>query len=775
MENYNHNNTSSNEDRTLRHEKMLLNISKTMAGHETLDGMLGALVDIIITELDAARATVFLHDAEAKELYSRVALGNFHHEIRIPDNSGIAGKAFSSDQGSIVSDPYSDKDFDKSIDEKFGFETKNLVCVPIRTVRGEIIGVNQVLNKRKGQFTQEDLELLDAMTTQAALALKTAQIVENMKKARERELEFLDVVADITAEIELGAILQKVMDQASKMLDADRSTLFLNDEKTNELFSKIGSGLGAAEIRLPNNLGIAGTVFTSGITVNIPHAYADLRFNPSFDKKTGYFTRSILCVPVINKKGKTIGVIQLLNKRRGPFTDEDESRLKTFTAQISIALENAKLFDDVQNMKNFNESMLQSMTNGVITINEDGKITSCNAAGQKIMNIREKDIVGAQAEDFFKNSNSWVLEKIKRINEAGKSDTEAGKSDPMDESDITMDAELEFEGIKISVNVSVIPLISKEEKDKKESKKGAMIMIEDISTEKRIKSTMSKYMDPGLADQLLEGGEDILGGKSTTATVLFSDIRGFTTMTEELGAQGTVSLLNEYFTIMVDCIQKEEGMLDKFIGDAIMAAFGIPLPHDDDEDRAMRTAIIMINSLFDWNKERLAHGKKPVDMGIGLNTGLIVTGNIGSPKRMDYTMIGDGVNLASRLESACKQYSARILVSGNTKEKLRGTYRMREIDRVVVKGKTKPVSIYEVLDYHDDTTFPNMMEAVNIFNNGLSQYRRQKWNSAVEAFTEVLILNPDDKLSHTYIDRCSYLKENPPEPDWDGVWVMKSK
>lgn len=302
-----------------------------------------------------------------------------------------------------------------------------------------------------------------------------------------------------------------------------------------------------------------------------------------------------------------------------------------------------------------------------------------------------------------------------------------------------------------------------------------MIIIDDISTEKRMKSTMSRYMDPGLADQLLAGGEDILGGKSTAATILFSDIREFTTLTEELGAQGTVSLLNEYFTIMVDCIQKEGGMLDKFIGDAIMAAFGVPMAHDDDEDRAVRAAIAMIGALNTWNVKRLGEGKKPVRMGIGINTDTIVSGNIGSPRRMDYTLIGDGVNLASRLESLCKQYHASILISENTYRRLRGTYRVREVDSVVVKGKTETVGIYEILDYHDEKTFPNVMEVVNHFRHGLSLYRNGSWDRAIDAFTEALNLHKDEKICQMYIERCEYLKKSPPGDDWSGVWIMKSK
>ena len=751
------NKSAAGDRMKLQKAEMLLNVSKTLAAFETLDEMLSELVKITTFEVGAERGTVFLNDSSTGELYSRVAQGNFQREIRILNNSGVAGHVFTSGEDRIVNDAYKDEYFNAEIDKQTGYVTKSILCVPIKTVKGEIIGVAQALNKKSGQFTGDDLEILSSMTTQAAVVLQGAQFIEQMNKHRQQEMEFVDIVSDITSEIDLGTLLFKVMTEATRLLNAERSTLFLNDEKKNELFSLVGEGLNALEIRFPNHLGIAGAVFSSGETVNIPYAYADLRFNPSFDKSTGFFTRSILCTPVINKSGKIIGVTQALNKRGGPFTDEDESRLKAFTAQVSIALENAELFDDIQNMKNYNESILESMSNSVITLDEDGKIITCNAAGHQIMKVKSEEIINIHYKDFFNGANAWISEKIQRVEE-----TQA--------SDVTMDADLEFGEEKLSVNATILPLVSMVK-----DKLGSMIMIEDISSEKRMKSTMSRYMDPVLADRLLQEGENILGGQSTTSTVLFSDVRSFTTLTEELGAQGTVTLLNEYFTIMVDCILQEGGMLDKFIGDAIMAAFGMPVAHDDDEDRAVRAAISMINELQIWNIKRIEDGKKPVDMGIGLNTDNVISGNIGSPKRMDYTLIGDGVNLAARLESACKQFFAHILISENTFKKLRGTYRIREIDKVVVKGKTEPVNIYEVLDYHDEKSFPNLMEAVNYFSDGLKQYRKGVWDKAIKAFNEVLVLNPDDNLSGMYIKRCELLRENPPGDDWDGVMKMTSK
>jgi adenylate cyclase len=256
---------------------------------------------------------------------------------------------------------------------------------------------------------------------------------------------------------------------------------------------------------------------------------------------------------------------------------------------------------------------------------------------------------------------------------------------------------------------------------------------------------------------------------------MFTDVRGFTTITEEYGAQGTVSFLNEYFSLMVECIAREGGMLDKFIGDAIMACFGLPIGNADDPDRAARTAIAMIGEMWRWNAIRREHGLKTVDMGVGLNTGTVVSGNIGSPKRMDYTVIGDGVNLAARLESACKAYSARILASESTVSQLRGTYRMRDIDLVVVKGKSQPVRVFELLDYHDADSFPNLSDVLGHFADGMADYRAGHWDRAIARFENCLRLNPGDALSKTYVGRCETLRATPPAGEWDGIWVMKDK
>ena len=737
----------------------LLDVSRTTAALDSLDEILASLVAMTAVALRAQRATLFLNDATTNELYSRSMTDHGPREIRMLNDKGIAGKVFQTGRGMVVNDAYDDADFNPEVDETTGYDTRQILCAPIRTGRGELIGVAQVLNRLDGRFDDDDLQLLEAMTTQAALALTNKQRDERSRAQTAKEMEFVDLVADITSEIDLDALLLRVMTEATVMLDAERSTLFLHDTRAAELVARVAEGNdGVDEIRFPDSVGIAGTVFTSGETINIPHAYADLRFNPAFDTQTGFFTRSILCVPLVNKAGETIGATQALNKRGGPFTAEDEQRLRAFTAQVAIALENAKLFDDVQRVKNYNDAVLQSMTNGVVTLDNAGEIVTCNAAGAEILGCAEDQIVGSTVRDLF-DKDPGILALVEGVMATNES---------VSLMDVDIHTGADGDGQTVSVNVTGVPLRI-ETKDE-----GTILLLENISSEKRVRSTMARYMDPALADRLVRGGEDILGGTSAVVTLLFSDIRGFTTLTEQLGPQATVSMLNEYFTLMVDCIQHEGGMLDKFIGDAIMAAFGLPQPELDDADRAVRTAIAMIRSLNDWNSVRVPDGKPPIGMGVGINTDAVVAGNIGSPKRMDFTMIGDGVNLAARLETACKQYNAQILISDSTHRQLNGVYRTREVDRVVVKGKTEPVAVHEVLDHHTDETFPNLMDVVNDFRDGISSYRSGAWDAAIGSFQRCLRAHPADALSATYVDRCEQLRAHPPE-QWDGVWVMTSK
>ncbi|MEL6478806.1 MAG: GAF domain-containing protein, partial [Pseudomonadota bacterium] len=469
----------------MRHLQLLLDVSRQVAAMDTLDAVLDKLVSVAVQETGAERGSLFLRDEQTGELYSRVAQGVRTREIRLLANEGLAGAVYRSGQGEIIEDAYTDSRFNPKVDEETGFKTKSMLVTPLRNAKGRIIGVTQILNKRSGVFTEHDVAIVEGVTTQCAITLESIQMVEHIETVQTREREFLNVVTDMTSDLDLTRLLRKVMSEASRMLDAERSTLFLNDEASSELFSHVGDGLATTEIRLPNHTGIAGTVFTSGKSVNIPHAYADLRFNPAFDRQTGFFTRSILCVPVINKQGKVIGVTQVLNKRGGPFSDEDENRLRAFTAQISIGLENAKLFDDVQSMKNYNESMLQSMSNGVLTFDDDCVLKTANAAAERILKTKEADLIGKGIEDLFSETAPWLVERVKRVEETRTNET-------------AVDLEITVGSKTVSANITVLPLTSGDD-----TSLGTLVIIEDISNEKRVKSTMSRYMDPELADRLL--------------------------------------------------------------------------------------------------------------------------------------------------------------------------------------------------------------------------------------------------------------------------------
>jgi adenylate cyclase len=230
-------------------------------------------------------------------------------------------------------------------------------------------------------------------------------------------------------------------------------------------------------------------------------------------------------------------------------------------------------------------------------------------------------------------------------------------------------------------------------------------MVEGLQERDKLKTTFGKYMTEAVMEHLMTGKVQ-LGGETLTATILFSDIRSFTSISEKMDAKSLVALLNEYFTEMVDVVIKEDGVVDKYIGDAIMAVFGAPVTKKDDAIHAVRAAVGMRKALAKLNEKLKARGMTPLKTGIGVHTGEVVAGNIGSEKRMEYTVIGDAVNLASRLESSTKELGAPVLISEDTYVLVKDHVDVRAVKEITVKGREKPVMTYEVLGLKGEASAP---------------------------------------------------------------------
>jgi adenylate cyclase len=581
----------------------------------------------------------------------------------------------------------------------------------------------------------------------------------HMIRGLREEVQLLEVTRGLAGELNLDILIQRIMSAASDLLDAERASLFVHDPKTDQLWSRYAAGLHTGEIRIPSHAGIAGTVFTTGVTENIPDVYADSRFDQSVDRATGYRTRSILCMPIVNNAGVRIGVTEVLNKKGGAaFSIRDEARLGAFTAQIAVLLENAKLFDEVLSVKNYNENILRSTSNGMITLDSEGRVVTANEAALEILKMAGDAVVGTPAAQLFSGDNAWVMTSMTRMEQTGQRE-------------IAIDARLKFaDGAAVSVNLTAQPLFGPDG-----APIGSMLVFEDITEETRVRSTMARYMSAEVVEEVLAGGESELGGKTQTVSILFSDVRNFTGVSEALGARETVSLLNEYFGEMVEVVTRHGGILDKYIGDAIMALFGAPFAKPEDADHALAVGNGMLITLRELNGRRLAQGKQPIDIGVGIATGEVVLGNIGSPSRMEYTVIGDKVNLASRLESANKYYHSKILLDETTVGALTNGHAdcLREIDLLRVKGKDRPVAVYESLGYLEPG--PVLEEAMDHFAGGLAAYRACDWERAMQRFAAALELRSDDEPSRMYIERCRHYRETPPPADWGGVWTLTEK
>lgn len=295
-------------------------------------------------------------------------------------------------------------------------------------------------------------------------------------------------------------------------------------------------------------------------------------------------------------------------------------------------------------------------------------------------------------------------------------------------------------------------------------------------TKRELKGTFQKYVSPAIVDEILSDAKNIeLGGRKMQLSVLFSDVRGFTTISEKLDPKQLGDFLNSYLTPMTDLVFANKGTLDKYMGDAVMAFFGAPIAYPEHPQMACRCALQMLVKLSELQKNWAEQNMPPIDIGIGINTGEMSVGNMGSETVRSYTVMGDSVNLGSRLEGINKEYGTRIIISQFTYELVKNEFLCREIDQVKVKGKNLPVKIYELMAELNTVEANKLSSLAKDFSIAYKDYMQADFVQALTGFEKCLEQNKNDGPCALYIERCQEYIQSPPAKDWDGVFTMKTK
>jgi adenylate cyclase len=693
-----------------------------------------AILQQISNTVQAERSTFFLYNKQNATLESLVAQGLQHISISIPVGKGVVGTMFQQQKAIIENNVQQSTIFDTSYDAQLHFETKSTVCVPVFNESGTPIGALQCLNKIDGVFTENDVKILDSFAAAITLIVKNSKLYLASEHIKNNFSTLLEVFKAVSSELNLNKLIQVVMNKAAEITKADRSSLFLVDETTGELWTVFAKGLENKTVRTKKGIVAHVAKTQQPLIVNKPYEHP--LFNPEVDKKTDYHTKSILSVPVFNANNKVLGVIQAINKRGNNFNEDDLDILKGFASQIRIAIENAKLFDQIQGMKNHLNILVQNLDTGIVTVNQQLQINTVNETFYQMFGVKKStklahtsiQKVVKRLQPLFAHCEETIATGTKNYHEDLKIKINRDKT--------------------VTVNLSVLPM-----QDAKENIIGAIVVFNDVSQEKRIQSNLSRYIPQHLVKQVMHHDNlSLLQGNFSKCSILFSDIRNFTTLTEEFGAIQIVELLNSYFEAMLVSVHKYNGILDKYIGDAIMTVFGVPYANITDAKNAVNCALDMFESLADLNKKN--NSLPQLNIGIGISTGNVVSGNIGSEKRFEYTVIGDSVNLAARLESATKTYKVDMLICEETYNEVKNDFHCREIDTVMVKGKLTPVKIFSVVAKKTVSLSHSQKEFLQHYAKGLKEYRRKNYEKASIHFVAANDIMPSDGPTKLFLKKC---------------------
>ncbi len=508
----------------------------------------------------------------------------------------------------------------------------------------------------------------------------------------DRQSALNDVIQAINSTLDLDEVLRIVMDNIIRLMRAERGFLMLRNDE-GKFVTRIArnwehESLDSSEFAISQT--IINRVVSEGQPVITTNAIEDPRFG-AHESIIIHNMRSILCVP-LKVKGDLTGVIYVDNRiHAGIFADTERYLLTTFANHAAVALENARLFDSVRRtleevteLKNLMDNVLASIASGVITADINHKISLCNRAAQTILGDLDYSVIGNALEDVLMSASvnpASLQEIISEIEIVQKTDqTVVGRE---------LNLSSPSRGL-LSLNINLSPL-----KDASQTTQGVAIVVDDLTEKKRLEAQrrlFERMVSPAVINQL-DPDKLQLGGKRTPITVLFADIRGYTQFSEQINPEELVSVLNCYLAAAANSVLAQEGTIDKFLGDAIMAWFNAPIPQPDHALRAVRAALGLRAAV-----QRLTY-KLPVQnqlsFGVGIHFGEAVLGLVGTDKRMEYTAIGDSVNTAKRIQE--NSQANQIVISESAYQLVADQIHARLIEPIQAKGKREPLNVYEII------------------------------------------------------------------------------
>ena len=624
----------------------------------------------------ASKGAIFLYHPKSDQL-SILASQGLKKRNPFPSPKNLSDKSLKHRYGHI--------DLDKNHSwitgklKKCILELSAKILVPLFH-KDRLLGVLCVGKKFMGEaYTSAEIKILEIVANHLTKALYNYELIQNVdEKGKQLNLKLLeletlfDISVAISSVLDVDELGEEILWRSVGILNASKGMMLMPKENSPILEPNSSFNWEDTDALISKKL----TIFKK-IDDSKSGAILTPEDKNSLQKKLG---EDHVIIAPIQAKENILGYMVLCNKetRHGveTFTQTDLDLLSALCNQGAVALDNARLFKDITEAKQFNESILGSIATSVITLDPLGEIDSINEAGMNILKMNRDEIIG--------NHYMYLFEK----------DMEIIGLIQMTEMENTIHSEINMPFLTVSkeavVNVSVAPRI-----DPSGSVRGLVIAIEDITDVSKVKNTFKRYVSKQVVDELLDDDAKLnLGGEEREVTILFSDIRGFTSMSENMSPESVVSTLNEYFSDMIDIVFKYNGTLDKIIGDELMIVYGAPISAKDDTQRAVTTAVEMQKQITRLNNKRKKRNDMPISAGIGINRGIVVSGNIGSRDMMDYTVIGDTVNLGARLCSAAG--SGEILVSSTVWKETQKHYSYKKLEPIKVKGKKNKVGVYRI-------------------------------------------------------------------------------